>query len=206
MNPGTAACWFCGTEISGARAEVESVLRTRDIAQGGPFLTLSCPGCRTRCGALRNRRGQWLLYPLEGAQVPTLLDRIVPTTSREHFARARLWWLRHAADVERFRSTRTEEHPPKEPTPRPQPRAAKSRAAPPPKVSSPRPAAPSGPRAILGCAPDATPAQVRSAWRAAVKRWHPDRIPTTDPVVLMEASRRFQEMRAAYEAILAEKV
>jgi curved DNA-binding protein CbpA len=37
-----------------------------------------------------------------------------------------------------------------------------------------------------------------------VKRWHPDRLPTKDPVVIAEAERRFAEVRAAYESLVAE--
>jgi hypothetical protein len=200
-SPGISGspCWFCGTEASPARAEVESVIESRSEADGGPFLTLTCLACRTRCGALRNRRGAWLLYPLEGATEPTLVDRIVPRTSREHLLRARAWWLRNAGNVERFRRADPEPQPRRRAPPRP--RAAKNRAGRP--TPPPRPAR-TGPRADLGVADDATLADVRRAWRAAVKRWHPDRIPSTDPVVLGEALRRFQEMRAAYEALVAE--
>jgi hypothetical protein len=197
-----APCWFCGTQASASRAEVESVVESRSEADGGPFLTLTCLACRTRCGALRNRRGTWLLYPLEGATEPTLVDRIVPRTSREHQLRARTWWLRNAGNVERFRATSPEPEPPRRAPPPPRPRATTNgrvgRPAPPP------PPARTGPRADLGVADDATLADVRRAWRAAVKRWHPDRIPTSDPVVVGEAMRRFQEMRAAYEALVAE--
>jgi len=193
-------CWFCGAGASPARAEVESVIESRSEADGGPFLTLTCLACRTRCGALRNRRGAWLLYPLEGATEPSLVDRIVPRTSREHQLRARAWWLRNAGNVERFRTAAPE--PPKPRTqPPPRPRAPKGR----PGRAAPAPhSARTGPRADLGVADDATLADVRRAWRAAVKRWHPDRIPTGDPVVVGEAMRRFQEMRAAYEALVAE--
>jgi curved DNA-binding protein CbpA len=61
-----------------------------------------------------------------------------------------------------------------------------------------------GPRAVLGVAADATLADVRRAWRVAARRWHPDRIPTRDVVVIAEAERRFLEMRAAYDALVAE--
>ena len=203
-----AVCWFCSQAVSAARAEVEAVIEARSAEHGGPFRTMTCPACRTRCGALRNRRGAWLLYPLEGAAEPTLIDRIVPRTSRAHLQRSRAWWLRNAAHVERFRHV----------APVVAPRAATSRdvGAPPPKPhgarrraaaarpSRAKPAAPSGPRTILGVGPEADLADVKRAWRAAVKRWHPDRIPTTDPVVVGEAVRRFKELRAAYEALVAE--
>jgi DnaJ-domain-containing protein 1 len=193
-------CWFCGARISAALAEVESVIESRRAVDGGPFLTLTCRRCRTRCGALRNRRGAWLLYPLEGATAPTIVDRLVPSTGRERLERARAWWLLHADSVERFRAARAATAPDDGVVPRRPPRVnAKASAAP-----AARPAPPSGPRAVLGVAPDASLGDVRRAWRSAVKRWHPDRIPTADPVVLAEAHLRFQEIRAAYEALVAE--
>ena len=186
------ACWSCRTQIPASRAEVESVIQARGASEGGPFLTMSCPKCHTRCGALRNRRGLWMLYPLEGATEPTLIDRLLPRTSRAQLGKARAWWVAHAGDVERFRAARAAPRPRREPD-----------VGPPPRRSSPR-AAPRGPRDALGVGPEATLRDVQRAWRDAVKRWHPDRIPTKDPVVLHEAQLRFQEMRTAYEALVAE--
>jgi hypothetical protein len=192
------ACWFCSSGVIPSRAEVEAVIEPRSAAEGGPFRTLTCTACRTRSGALRNRRGEWMLYPLEGAAEPTLIDRLVPRTSRAHSARARQWWLRNAGNVERFlrtgRDPAAAEEAPRAP---PRPRATRARAA----AAVPTPASP---RAVLGVGPAATVADVKRAWRAAVKRWHPDRIRTADPVVLAESQRRFQELRDAYEAVLAE--
>jgi DnaJ domain len=194
------SCWFCSAAVSPSRAEVEAVIESRTAAEGGPFRTLTCTACRTRSGALRNRRGEWMLYPLEGATEPTLIDRLVPPTSREHSARARDWWLRNAADVERFRRSGRDPGPAGTAPPPPRPRTTRSRAA----ATPPAPAAPVGPRAVLGVGPAATVDEVKHAWRAAVKRWHPDRLRTADPVVLAESQRRFQELRDAYESVLAE--
>jgi DnaJ-like protein len=192
---GAPACWFCGTRIAPERAAAESILRVRSAAEGGPFLTLQCPKCRTRCGALRNRLGAWMLYPLEGASEPSLVDRVIPRTSRRHSERARAWWIAHAADLERFRAAR-----PVRVRRGPPPRTARN-AAPARPI---RTATAGGPRSVLGVGDAATLGDVRRAWRAAVKRWHPDRIPTNDPTVLAESTRRFQEIRAAYEALVAE--
>lgn len=193
-------CWSCGARIAARVAEAESVIQARSAAEGGPFRTLPCPACRTQCGALRNRRGAWMLYPLEGGEEPTLLDRIVPRTSRAQLEKARRWWLANGAAVERFRreppgETREDDGPPRR-----RPQASRPRAAPRP-AAKPRAG---GPRAVLGVAADASLADVRRAWRAAARRWHPDRIPTTDVVVIAEAERRFLEMRAAYDALVAE--
>jgi hypothetical protein len=191
-----AACWSCGARVTARAAEAASVIQARAAVDGGPFRTLSCPRCRVRCGALRNRRGAWLLYPLEGGEEPSLLDRIVPRTSRAQLEKARRWWLENGAAVERFRRERGE----------PVADDGEDRDAPPPRsgrrAAAPRPA--TGPRKVLGVPANASLADVRRAWRAAARRWHPDRIPTKDVVVLAEAQRRFLEMRAAYEALVAE--
>jgi hypothetical protein len=204
----SAVCWYCSAGITAAQAAIESVLQPRTAAEGGPFLSLTCPSCRTTCGALRNRRGDWMLYPLEGSAEPTLIDRLLPRTSRAHTKRARDWWLRHAGDIERFRAAaprrgerRQREDPdvpppPPRPRPRPRPRPKAPRA--------PAPAAARSARQVLGVGDAATLRDVRAAWRVAVKRWHPDRIPSKDPVVVQEAQRRFHEIHAAYETLVAE--
>jgi len=173
------------------------VIEPRAARDGGPFLTMTCPRCRARCGALRNRRGAWLFYPLEGREAPSLVERIVPRTSRVRQLRARAWWLRNEDIVERFRASRRDPAAP--PPPRPRAKNTKRTVA----AAPPRPAA-VGPREQLGVGADASLADVRRAWRAAVKRWHPDRIPTRDPVVTEDAARRFAEMRRAYELLVAE--
>jgi hypothetical protein len=199
-----SSCWSCGAPVPvrTAEAEAESVIQTRSAAEGGPFRTLTCPRCRMRCGALRNRRGRWLLYPLDGGDEPTLLDRIVPRTSREELEKARRWWLENAAAVERFRREPRAEGDETEAPRRAPPRTARPTGAARPRRPAPAPVV--GPRAVLGVAADASLAEVRRAWRAAARRWHPDRLPTTDVVVLAEAERRFLELRAAYDALVAE--
>ena len=209
-----SACWSCGAPVPVRTAEAESFIEARSAAEGGPFRTLTCPRCRTRCGALRNRRGQWLLYPLEGGDEPSLLDRIVPRTSRRELEKARRWWLENAAAVERFRREPRAEPNGTDAPRRAPPRTARAaqsaqsartartaRAAPPRRPAA---TAVPGPRAILGVTAEASLAEVRRAWRAAARRWHPDRIPTTDVVVIAEAERRFLEIRAAYDALVAE--
>lgn len=51
--------------------------------------------------------------------------------------------------------------------------------------------------AILGVAPDASPAEVKRAYRRLAMRWHPDR--NDDPA----AAERFRQIRAAYEELVA---
>ena len=182
------ACWFCAARLPRRAREVETVIESRAAADGGPFRTLTCRGCRTQCGALRNRRGEWLLYPLEGATEPTLIDRIVPRTSRAHSARARQWWLRNAGNVERFRDANPSRARGADAAPPETARAATRAAAADPGAAAAR----TGPRAVLGVAADATLADVKRAWRAAVKRWHRT-VSDRRPGRRRRGDRRFQE-------------
>lgn len=81
------------------------------------------------------------------------------------------------------------------PPPRPSPSQA------PPRVAPPRPADPL--RAALGLAADAGLPEIRRAYRALAKRWHPDRV-GGDAAAQREAARRFREIRAAYESLVAQ--
>jgi molecular chaperone DnaJ len=53
------------------------------------------------------------------------------------------------------------------------------------------------PHAVLGVTPDASPAELKRAYRRLAMRWHPDR--NVDPL----ATERFKQIRAAYEQLLA---
>ncbi len=56
--------------------------------------------------------------------------------------------------------------------------------------------------AILELTPDATPEDIRNAWRTLVKVWHPDRF-GNDPALRERATTRLAAINAAYEALLA---
>lgn len=72
---------------------------------------------------------------------------------------------------------------------------------PPREATPPRPADPL--RAALGLAADAGLPEIRRAYRALAKRWHPDRV-GGDAAAQREAARRFREIRAAYESLVAQ--
>lgn len=51
---------------------------------------------------------------------------------------------------------------------------------------------------VLGAFPEATPSQIRQAYRKAARRWHPDKVHTADKAL---AERRFKEVAEAYEVL-----
>mmetsp|Transcript_693 Transcript_693/g.2006 ORF Transcript_693/g.2006 Transcript_693/m.2006 type:complete len:211 (+) Transcript_693:169-801(+) len=51
---------------------------------------------------------------------------------------------------------------------------------------------------VLGAFPDASPAQIRQAYRRAARRWHPDKVHPADKAL---AERRFKEVADAYEVL-----
>lgn len=185
------ACWNCGATVDRGRLTIESIVHGRPRAEGGPYRSWRCPACRAENGVLASPAGALLLYPLGGLRPIGLLDRLL---SRDEFRRleaASRWWGRHLADVERFRrgdADRARAEPREEPPPPPR-RSA-------PRTPPRRAAASTGPRAVLGVPDDATPDEIRRAFRRLAKRHHPDRA-GDDPA----AGRRFREIREAYEEL-----
>lgn len=196
---GAASCWRCGRAVTGAAIAVESVLHGRARRDGGPYRTWRCPACRTENGALAGPRGGWLLHPLEGLRAPDLVERLFAGDEAPRTA-ARTWWREHAARVERFRRGLDAPGAPRRGrAPGAAGQTGRARRA--PARPEERPAARTGPLAVLGLPADATPDEIRRAFRRAAKRLHPDRA-AGDPESQADAHRRFREVRAAYEAAL----
>jgi DnaJ-domain-containing protein 1 len=193
---GVAHCWRCGTPVPWGRVVVETVLHAREREAGGPYRTFSCPSCRLENGAVPRADGSWLLHPLEGLEPPGLLDLFLTRAERRRLLDAHRWWLENAETVERFRrgldgaERDGREVETKGPRVRP----------PPPRRPRRVPAA-TGPRAVLGVPEDATPDEIRRAYRRAAKRLHPDRAPR-DADSQDDAHRRFRAVRDAYETLL----
>lgn len=59
-----------------------------------------------------------------------------------------------------------------------------------------------GPHEVLGVPASAAPAEVRQAYRALAKRFHPDRWATADPQTRSEAELRMKEVNGAYRALM----
>ena len=58
---------------------------------------------------------------------------------------------------------------------------------------------------ILEVSPKATNEEIKKAYRALVKKYHPDRIKTEDEALLNGAQQKFIQIQEAYEAIKKEK-
>jgi DnaJ-domain-containing protein 1 len=189
------------------------VLHTREKAAGGPYRVWSC-GCGMDCGALENRAGDWLLYPLEGLEEPGILDRLVPRHSREAQRAAVEWWQRHRAAVERFRRATRPRRERRTPPPPPSGREKRAgergstRRKPPPRPASPPPPADpyegQSPYELLGIEPGPDAPTIKSAYRRALKLCHPDRVANLDPDLQDVAHRKSKALRRAYEELLGE--
>ncbi len=59
------------------------------------------------------------------------------------------------------------------------------------------------PHAVLGVAPDASQAQIKSAWRRLAREHHPD-LAAHDPTEARRATRRMAEINAAYQHLRVE--
>ena len=55
---------------------------------------------------------------------------------------------------------------------------------------------------ILGIGVDATDAEVKQAYRSMAKKYHPDRVVSTDPAIKKGAEEKFRQVQEAYEEIL----
>ena len=54
---------------------------------------------------------------------------------------------------------------------------------------------------ILEISPQATDDEVKKAYRAMAKKFHPDKLQTKDPALIKGAQEKFQEVQKAYETI-----
>jgi curved DNA-binding protein CbpA len=58
------------------------------------------------------------------------------------------------------------------------------------------------PHEVLGVAPDASPEQIREAFKVLARIFHPDRLAEAPLEVQAEAGRRMAEMNVAYQALM----
>lgn len=191
-----AACWSCAAAATPARIAVEAVIHGRPRSDGGSYRVFRCLACGVDNGILAGPRGGVLLHPLTGLAPPSILDHLLSRAERRRVDRARVWWAVHRVRVERFRRGEPDPDEPRVP-PRAAPRVVEPPRAPRPRVAQRRPAT-TGPRAVLGVPTDATPDEIRRAFRRLAKRHHPDRAAGDSG-----AAARFRAIRAAYEALSA---
>ncbi|XP_072958409.1 uncharacterized protein [Typha angustifolia] len=57
---------------------------------------------------------------------------------------------------------------------------------------------------VLGVNPEASPGEIRTAYRKLAMKWHPDRR-GREPGLLEEANRKFQQIQEAYQVLSDEK-
>lgn len=55
---------------------------------------------------------------------------------------------------------------------------------------------------MLGVAPNASPEEIRAAYRELAKRYHPDRVGHLGPEFRQLAERRMKAINAAYQQLL----
>ena len=58
---------------------------------------------------------------------------------------------------------------------------------------------------ILEISPEATDVEVKKAYRTMAKKYHPDKIQSSDPALKKGAQEKFQQVQAAYETIQKER-
>jgi DnaJ like chaperone protein len=58
---------------------------------------------------------------------------------------------------------------------------------------------------ILEIDSNATDAEVKKAYRTMAKKYHPDKLSSSDPAMLKGAQEKFQQVQAAYEKIQKER-
>ena len=229
MNQVLPTCWSCDAPADGRVVDVESVIQARIESEGGPFHWYPCPACGAHNGVLAAPGVGWMLHPLEGREGPTAVDWIGSRSERELRRKAQDWWGREGAQVERFRRAavahrkgagpRPSPRPQPSPQPSPQPAPAKKRAQrapppprppPPPPEPPPEPAPPKraqgeprGPHEILGVPVDANLTAIRQAYRAAVKKCHPDRFAHLDEEFQELANRKMKQLRLAYDTLIS---
>ena len=58
---------------------------------------------------------------------------------------------------------------------------------------------------ILEISPEATDIEVKKAYRTMAKKYHPDKIQSSDPALKKGAQEKFQQVQAAYETIQKER-
>ncbi len=92
--------------------------------------------------------------------------------------------------------------PPRPPRDQPEPPPRPPPPRPPPAEDSPPQPASTDPRTLLGIGPDAPKGEIARAYRAALKRCHPDRVANMDRDFQELAHRKAKALRAAYETLL----
>ena len=69
--------------------------------------------------------------------------------------------------------------------------------------SEPQPAGPRPWHDVLGVAPDASPAGIRTAYRSLMSQYHPDKVASLGPELRELAERKSREITQAYREVMS---
>ncbi len=202
-------CWSCGQEFAAATVVRDALIHGRDAREGGPYYIYNCPRCRKESKVERTASGRMFASPeKEIAIVDYLFSWIEPLTP-EDFLRILLW---HDAHRERRRAFFAREGDRRYDRSgvrgwigRLFARSRRERPAAIDRATAVREEVVPLPYRILGVRRDASDDEIRRAFRALARRWHPDKQRLRDPATLATAQQRLRELLEAYDKLRAER-
>ncbi|MCI0650677.1 MAG: J domain-containing protein [Planctomycetes bacterium] len=223
-------CWSCGASIEKRLVLRDSLIRGRDLRQGGPYRLYRCPQCLAESKIESTPRGRFYASPEKEIAAVEYLFCWSAALTPEDFLRIAEWHERHGASRRAFferdgdsrysrgslgallrriygwftKRGRDEGDAPRAAAAAGGAGAAgNSGAAGATGAARPETGAILHPYRILGLEPGAKEDDLRRAFHDLVRRWHPDKLEGESPELLAEASRRLQELVEAYERLLA---
>ena len=211
-------CWGCNHEFTSRLIERDSLIRGRDVADGGPYRLYRCPSCQRESKVEATSKGQLFASPEKQITPMEFLFSWAEPLAPEDFLKIVQWHELHG-DRRRAFFARDGDRRYARPTlggllqrlfgrgrrradDAPRPVGAETAGETPPPSSPQRTAAPiPHPYRILGVTPEASDEEIRSAFRTLARRWHPDKLGDDDPEILKLASRRLEELLKAYDSL-----
>ncbi|MEM7164646.1 MAG: J domain-containing protein [Planctomycetota bacterium] len=210
-------CWSCEARFVPKMVWKNAIIRGRSETAGGPYRLYRCPLCMKLSRIESSRRGRLFASPdrdfgildylLGWIDAPEASDFLriaqwhqVHADRRRQFflrdgdtryARGR-WYERLRAGIHRLFGRAAEPRFSEAADSEPPPNRESKPPEPPPQVPLPHP------YRILGVSRDATPSEIRAAFRRLAKKWHPDKQVGSDPEQLELAARRLAELVDAY--------
>lgn len=191
-------CWFCREGAAASEVLTLAVLVPRTAAEGGPALLFRCRHCDVDCLVEKNAEQDVLLSPPLVSQFPS------PTLKGEVLYAARKWITDYAESRRRFLASRGPGVSP-EPTPGRRPPAEEAeQPESPPAVDLTGVTSVIEAYDVLGLDLTASAEDVRSRYREAARKCHPDRVADLDEEIRNVAERKFRRLSKAYEVVMKE--